>query len=464
MPRQRKSRDEITPREIDVGERLLTAARLGETDAVAKLLKEGADVEYRDTAGFSPLHFAAWKGQTAAVEALVRAGAEIDAKNNYPGLTPMHRACQNGHADAVSALLKAGADKNLGDQFGDTPLHRACYDGNPACVGVLLAAGCEPDPANTTGDTPLMQVQARARQRIAPSLNGRFPLSLSLTTHAALARKAARNAHADCIAELVRTRRVSLTLGNRHGRTALHWAAYSGCEPAIAALVAAGAPVNQGNSRGFTALHHASENAHLGCVRALLAAGADPLATQHAEDSSERRTAAALAQKKGHESVAELLEQAMEQAIEKREASRQSPPLRVARAELSRPPRARGSSSTSSAPPHPSRSNSASSPSSGPSRPPTRSSAGALAASRAARRARAARPSTALTRIRARALFLAAGLASRARAPTRAIRTRTRSSGSTSPTRTTRAGTRASRTTSTTAASRTARATNPRAI
>ena len=99
--------------------------------------------------------------------------AEIDAKNNYPGLTPMHRACQNGHADAVSALLKAGADKNLGDQFGDTPLHRACYDGNPACVGVLLAAGCEPDPANTTGDTPLMQ--ARARQRIAPSLRGRFP-------------------------------------------------------------------------------------------------------------------------------------------------------------------------------------------------------------------------------------------------------------------------------------------------
>ena len=263
----------------------------------------------------------------------------------------------------------------------------------------------------------------------------------------------------------MRTRRVSLTLGNRHGRTALHWAAYSGCEPAIAALVAAGAPVNQGNSRGFTALHHASQNAHLGCVRALLAAGADPLATQHAEDSSERRTAAALAQKKGHESVAELLEQAMEQAIEKREASRQSPPpSRRPRRALSPP--SRPGIELNLLRPAPPLKVELGELSELRSKPSADEKLGGCARRFARRAARALRAPVdgVHSYSRARALFLAAGLASRARAPTRAIRTRTRSSGSTSPTRTTRAGTRASRTTSTTAASRTARATNPRAI
>ena len=232
-----------------------------------------------------------------------------------------------------------------------------------------------------------MQVQARARQRIAPSLNGRFPLSLSLTTHAALARKAARNAHADCIAELVRTRRVSLTLGNRHGRTALHWAAYSGCEPAIAALVAAGAPVNQGNSRGFTALHHASENAHLGCVRAPPPPPPPPprrRARGGARSAEERSEAArarlsdAVPPRRGVARCARCSRRAPTRS------RRRTPRTRPSGA---RPPRSRSRRATTASPSCSSRrwrprssgarASSASSPSCGRSRPPTRSSAGA---------------------------------------------------------------------------------------
>jgi ankyrin repeat protein len=106
----------LTPREIDEGDRLLTAGRQGELEEVRKLLKNGSEVDYKDLAGFSTLHFAAWKGHADVVAELLRAGAEIDAKNNYPGLTPLHRACQNGHLAVVRALLESGANKDLPDQ------------------------------------------------------------------------------------------------------------------------------------------------------------------------------------------------------------------------------------------------------------------------------------------------------------------------------------------------------------
>ena len=98
--------------------------------------------------GWSPLHKAAYHGQTAAVRLLVEKGADIEAKDEYHGATPLHWAVTVGNEEMVTLLLDLGADVSAADDEDEwTPLHRASDKGHAAIVGLLLerhaAIDCE---------------------------------------------------------------------------------------------------------------------------------------------------------------------------------------------------------------------------------------------------------------------------------------------------------------------------------
>ncbi len=59
------------------------AARIGDADLVARLLKAGADPNKTSDAGNSPLMEAAARGHLEAMKALLDAGAEPEAKNKW---------------------------------------------------------------------------------------------------------------------------------------------------------------------------------------------------------------------------------------------------------------------------------------------------------------------------------------------------------------------------------------------
>ncbi|KAL5457676.1 hypothetical protein EMCRGX_G034962 [Ephydatia muelleri] len=61
----------------------------------------------------------------------------------------------------------------------------------------------------------------------------------------------------------------------RDGRTALHWAAWSGQLEMLDVLLLAGADINQGTKDKWTALHWAAFNGHKSAILALVAAGAN---------------------------------------------------------------------------------------------------------------------------------------------------------------------------------------------
>ena len=68
------------------------AASSNENPAVIGLLLEaGADLEAREVAGETPLHFAAGSANAVAVEALLAAGANLEARGEE-GRTPLHRS------------------------------------------------------------------------------------------------------------------------------------------------------------------------------------------------------------------------------------------------------------------------------------------------------------------------------------------------------------------------------------
>uniref|UniRef100_A0A8D1AW06 GA binding protein transcription factor subunit beta 2 n=1 Tax=Sus scrofa TaxID=9823 RepID=A0A8D1AW06_PIG len=93
---------------VDLGKRLLEAARKGQDDEVRTLMANGAPFT-TDWLGTSPLHLAAQYGHYSTAEVLLRAGVSRDARTKVDR-TPLHMAAADGHAHIVELL---GTEREL---------------------------------------------------------------------------------------------------------------------------------------------------------------------------------------------------------------------------------------------------------------------------------------------------------------------------------------------------------------
>uniref|UniRef100_A0A8B9G3G6 GA binding protein transcription factor subunit beta 2 n=1 Tax=Amazona collaria TaxID=241587 RepID=A0A8B9G3G6_9PSIT len=126
---------------VDLGKRLLEAARNGEDDEVRKLMASGAPFT-TDWLGTSPLHLAAQYGHYSTAEVLLRAGVSRDARTKVDR-TPLHMAAADGHTQVVELLIKNGADVNAKDMLKMTALHWATEHGHRDIVKLLLRHGAD---------------------------------------------------------------------------------------------------------------------------------------------------------------------------------------------------------------------------------------------------------------------------------------------------------------------------------
>ncbi len=103
-----------------------TPLHLAKREDIAKiLLASGVEIDPRDSAGYTPLLRAAKYRTKEVVEALLEAGAAVDAKEKGDGQTPLHFAVRRGNVEIAEALIAAGAEVNALDRWGDTPLDRS---------------------------------------------------------------------------------------------------------------------------------------------------------------------------------------------------------------------------------------------------------------------------------------------------------------------------------------------------
>lgn len=229
------------------GSPLFQAIRAGDSAAVQRLLKDGADLGARNDVGDTPLMSAAWQGNTETLELLLQAGADVNATSKT-GATALLRAAS--FEDKVRRLVAKGANVNARSALGNTALILGARTaGNSGTVKYLLDRGADPNAASGVGTTALMSAAA------AGDIDS---VRLLLDKGADVNARPNMNGN-------------GFLWGG--GRTALMWAAFEGHESLAKLLLERGAKVNEFTLAG-SALTQAGWGGHAGVARLLLDAGA----------------------------------------------------------------------------------------------------------------------------------------------------------------------------------------------
>ena len=120
------------------------AAQTGNINTIKILIKAGADVNsmVRHTK-MTPIHYAAeYRDSSEHILALARLGALINGED-YMGWTPLHWASWRGHLVCLNALLDCGASVNAKTHDGNASIMLAVANNSHACVQTLIKVGAD---------------------------------------------------------------------------------------------------------------------------------------------------------------------------------------------------------------------------------------------------------------------------------------------------------------------------------
>jgi len=164
----------------------------GEKDEVKSILQNGANPNFCDEVGDTPLHYAIQLNNKEIFKLLVQNGADLNIKNaqnktaldllkdarwdedpevqsllvnvkDTEGRTALHYAAFNGNVDIVKSLLARGADVNARDNNKTTPLHSAR---SKAVAEILVNNGADIHAVNKNGNTPFLSALHFANESV----------------------------------------------------------------------------------------------------------------------------------------------------------------------------------------------------------------------------------------------------------------------------------------------------------
>jgi ankyrin repeat protein len=254
---------------------MLFAAQRGDVDSARLLISKGADVNDAAPSGTSALVIAAHSGNSAMAAYLLDQRANPNADG--AGYTALHAAVLRRDTALVKALVAHGADLEIpvkkgtparrnatdymlgGPVIGGTAYWLAARFNEPDVMRILAAAGA--NKASTTPDGTTIVMAAMGTPW--PGAGFALPPDPVEQERAAL--------------DTVKT---ALELGpdlnavNKNGDTALHVAITRGFDSVVRTLLAAGARPDVKNKRGVTPLALATRTGRDGTVEMLQKSGA----------------------------------------------------------------------------------------------------------------------------------------------------------------------------------------------
>lgn len=139
----------------DATQILLSSSYMNITSSAEQAIENGADLKAKEKIfGNTPLHNAAFNGNTKLGKLLLDNGVKVDIKNDMDE-TPLMRAASLGKFPMVKFLIDNGAKVKAKDVDGNTALHHAIMGGHKEIVSFLLGKGADINLKNKNNSTPI---------------------------------------------------------------------------------------------------------------------------------------------------------------------------------------------------------------------------------------------------------------------------------------------------------------------
>jgi ankyrin repeat protein len=254
---------------------MLFAAQKGDVESARLLLSNGADVNDVAPSGTSALVIATHSGNSEMAAYLLEKGANPNA--DEAGYTALHAAVLRRDTALVKALVAHGADLEVpvkkgtparrnatdymlgGPVIGSTAYWLAARFNEPDIMRILAGAGANTAPTTPDGTTILMAAMGTPW----PGAGFSLPPDPVEQERAAL----------DTVKTALQLN-VDLNAVNKNGDTALHVAVTRGFDSVVRTLLAAGARFDVKNKRGATPLALATRAGRDDAVEMLQKSGA----------------------------------------------------------------------------------------------------------------------------------------------------------------------------------------------
>ena len=277
---------------------LTWAADRGDLAGVHRLLKAGAKVDEITAAeGPTALGAAANGGYLDVVQYLIEQGANVNVPNENLG-SPLYLATSDGsNSETVRELLRHGANVNLKGGWHIRPLNVAAYAGYTDLVHILLERGADVDPDDDYRYGSALGAAARRGhvEIIQDLLQKGWDVNRKLKTYNSPIVAAATYGHAEVVKALLQhqvegaSQVEALEIASKNGRTevvknlleskpnlphqkAFHYAAMNGRDEIVELLEKCGTNPEMLDM----ALYDASDQERESTVKILLGFGASP--------------------------------------------------------------------------------------------------------------------------------------------------------------------------------------------
>ena len=151
-------------------------AAFGTADQLAALLHDDPQgVSRLNNFGWTPLHIAAFTGNTGTAELLIARGADVNARAKTQFLNvPLQTALLSGQYATAKLLLDHGADVLVRQAEGFSALHEAAQSGREDIVKLLLDHGAEVNARSNDGRTALDFAVKEKRVKVVELLRAKI--------------------------------------------------------------------------------------------------------------------------------------------------------------------------------------------------------------------------------------------------------------------------------------------------
>ncbi|KAK0736784.1 ankyrin repeat-containing domain protein [Apiosordaria backusii] len=210
------------------GTALQAACVVGDTQIVQLLLSRHADPNHGGGEFTNPLTAATSNGQGEIVRLLLEAGANPNQPGGFDGSYPLINAATSLPAHSLEQLIRAGAEVNQHDPDEDTALIISALYGDTDCVTTLLRHGANVNLSGAHHGSPLHAAASRGFVATCLALldAGANPHTIAGPFHTVL-QAAAASGNAECVKLILARGGPNLDLNIQGGAyfTALHAAA-----------------------------------------------------------------------------------------------------------------------------------------------------------------------------------------------------------------------------------------------